>query len=333
MTMERSTEASGGDDELPPQDRSRGAWATVDRIGRTPPALTERFLAAVALAQEVHGHVRRSGTEIPYLAHLLVVTGLVIEDGGDEDQAIAAMLHDAVEDGGGRAMLERIARSFGPGVAAIVEACSDTVDLGEQETWIERKRRYLAHLPEVEDDAILRVALADKVHNARSIVRDYREEGHVLWERFTQKTAREQLCYYGGLLTFFEARRPGPLTEDLLRAVGELSWLVARDDAQRSRRILLWVDPDLQVRQAPSGWIQVRTAGEAVALLDEFPVEVMSFNSPTEASAVVHWLHEQGAEGRDRWPRERIRFHGEDDPDPIDQLIAAIELDHGSAVA
>ena len=77
--------------------------------------------------------MRRSGTEIPYLAHLLVVTGLVIEDGGDEDQAIAAMLHDAVEDGGGRAMLERIARSFGPRVAAIVEACSDTVDLGEQE--------------------------------------------------------------------------------------------------------------------------------------------------------------------------------------------------------
>ena len=106
--------------------------ATVARIGTTPPALTERFLAAVALAQEVHGHVRRSGTEIPYLAHLLVVTGLVIEDGGDEDQAIAAMLHDAVEDGGGRAMLERIARSFGPRVAAVVEACSDTVDVARR---------------------------------------------------------------------------------------------------------------------------------------------------------------------------------------------------------
>ncbi len=333
MTMERSTETPGGEDDLPPQGRSRGAWASVDRIGTTPPALTERFLAAVALAQEVHGHVRRSGTEIPYLAHLLVVTGLVIEDGGDEDQAIAAMLHDAVEDGGGRAMLERIARSFGPRVAAIVEACSDTVDVGEPEAWIERKRRYLAHLPEVEDDAILRVALADKVHNARSIVRDYREEGHALWERFTQKTAREQLSYYGGLLTFFEARRPGPLTEDLLRAVGELSWLVARDDAQRSRRILLWVDPDLQTRQAPSGWIQVRTAGEAVALLDEFAVQVISFNSPAEASTVVHWLHEQGAEGRDRWPHERIRFHGEHDSRAIDRLIAVIELDHGSAVA
>ena len=115
-----------------------------------PPALTERFLAAVALAQKVHGEVRRSGTEIPYLPHLLVVTGLVIEDGGDGDQAIAAMLHDAVEDGGGRPMLERISRSFDAGVAPIVEGCSDTVDLDPSETWIERKRSYLAHLPEIE---------------------------------------------------------------------------------------------------------------------------------------------------------------------------------------
>ncbi len=319
--MERITGALGGEGEL----ASPRPGAAVARIGTTPPALTERFLAAVALAQEVHGHVRRSGTEIPYLAHLLVVTGLVIEDGGDEDQAIAAMLHDAVEDGGGRPMLERIEHSFGPRVAAIVEACSDTVEAAVQETWIERKRRYLSHLPEIEDDAILRVALADKVHNARSIVRDYREEGHALWDRFTQKTAREQLSYYGGLLAFFEARRPGPLTEDLLRAVSELAWLVARDDAGRSEEISLWIDPDLHARQAPEGWIQVRTAGETIALLDEFPVQTLSFNAPTEASAVVHWLHEQDGEGRDRWPRDRIAFHGEHDLRVIDQLIAAIE--------
>jgi (p)ppGpp synthase/HD superfamily hydrolase len=193
------------------------------------PALTTRFLAAMGLAQEVHGHERRTGTEIPYVAHLLVVTGLVIEDGGDEDEAIAALLHDAVEDGGGRALLERIERAFGAHVAAIVEGCSDTVDEGPAESWIERKRRYLAHLPDVTDDAILRVALADKVHNARSIVRDYREEGHALWERFTQKTAGDQLWYYSGLLTFFQERRPGPLTEDLRRAVAELAWLVAQD--------------------------------------------------------------------------------------------------------
>ncbi len=196
-----------------------------------PPALTERFLAAVALAQEVHGDQRRTGTKIPYLAHLLVVTGLVIEDGGDEDQAIAAMLHDSVEEGGGRPMLERIGNEFGRRVSAIVEGCSDSVDSDRIEPWIERKRRYLAHLPAVEDDAILRVALADKDNNARAIVRDYREEGQALWARFPHRTAREQLWYYSRLVDFFDQRRPGPLTEDLRRAVGELAWLVARDQA------------------------------------------------------------------------------------------------------
>jgi (p)ppGpp synthase/HD superfamily hydrolase len=155
----------------------------------------------------------------------------VLEDGGDEDQAIAALLHDSVEDVGGRPLLERIEHSFGPRVAEIVEGCSDSIDGDSDEPWIERKRSYLAHLPDVADDGVLRVALADKVHNARSIVRDYREEGHALWERFTQKTASEQLWYYGGLLDFFEKHRPGPLTEDLRRAVDELRTLVERDEA------------------------------------------------------------------------------------------------------
>jgi (p)ppGpp synthase/HD superfamily hydrolase len=157
-----------------------------------------------------------------------VVTGLVLEDGGDEDQAIAALLHDSVEDGGGRPMLERIERTFGPRVAAIVEGCSDTVEENPEEAWIERKRHYLEHLPEVSDDGVLRVSLADKVHNARSLVRDYRGEGHTLWERFDEKTAENQLWYYGGLLEFFKLRRPGPLTEDLRRAIDELATLVER---------------------------------------------------------------------------------------------------------
>ena len=106
-------------------------------------------------------------------------------------------------------MLERIARTFGPRVAAIVAGCSDTVDGQSTEPWIERKRCYLAHLPAVDDDAILRVALADKVHNARSIVRDYRQEGHLLWSRFRDRSALEEVWYYGGLLEFFDRRRPG----------------------------------------------------------------------------------------------------------------------------
>lgn len=192
-------------------------------------ALTPRFCQAVSLAVEVHDRERRMGTEIPYMAHLLVVTGLVIEDGGDEDEAIAALLHDSVEDGGGRTMLERIRDSFGERVAELVEGCSDTVDGDPSQPWVDRKARYLAHLEDVQDDGILRVSLADKVHNARSIVRDYRASGSPLWERFTQKTAGQQLWYYGGLLELFSRRRPGRLTEDLWRAVGEMSWLVSHD--------------------------------------------------------------------------------------------------------
>ena len=200
-------------------------------MAETAPALTERFLASVAVAEEVHGRLRRTGTEIPYLAHLLVVTGLVLEDGGDEDEAIAGMLHDSVEDGGGRVLLERIARSFGPRVAAIVKGCSDSIDGDPDQPWVERKRRYLEHLPEVRDDGVLRVALADKVHNARSLVRDYRREGDALWERFAEKTADQQFWYYGELVLFFERHRPGPLTEDLRRAVDELATLVASDES------------------------------------------------------------------------------------------------------
>jgi len=294
-----------------------------------PPQLTERFLAGVALAAEVHGQQRRTGTQIPYLAHLLVVTGLVVEDGGDEDQAIAAMLHDAVEDGGGRPMLDRIERSFGPRVAGIVEACSDTVDGGPPEPWIQRKRRYLAHLPEVSDDAVLRVALADKVHNARSIVRDYRQEGHSLWERFTQKTAREQLWYYGGLLAFFQERRPGPLTEDLWRAVGELAWLVARDDARRMLLRRVWLDADLHAGQAPEGWIQARSADEAIQLLQEFTVHELSLAPGPEAEAVIDWLVEHESADRDPWPTERLEFHGEDDHDELNRLALVVEPGQG----
>jgi (p)ppGpp synthase/HD superfamily hydrolase len=190
-----------------------------------PPHLADRFIAAVAFANEVHGSRRRLGTEIPYMAHLLVVTGLVLEDGGDEAQAIAALLHDAVEDGGGHPMLERIRAEFGDEVAAIVEAASDSADPDDRRSWRERKEDYLAHLPEIADDGVLRVVLADKVHNARSIVRDYRAEGDALWSRFTNKTIDDQLWYYHALTEFFAERHPGPLVEDLKRALAELEEL------------------------------------------------------------------------------------------------------------
>jgi (p)ppGpp synthase/HD superfamily hydrolase len=197
---------------------------------KDPPPLTERFLAAVALANELQGRDRRSGTEIPYFAHLLVVTGLVIEDGGDEDEAIAALLHDAVEDGGGQVLLDRITRSFGPHVAGIVERLSDSVEVDPDEPWVDRKARYLGKLETYSDESTLRVALADKVHNARSIVRDYRDKGPILWQRFSPpKTVEQQLWYYGRLVQLFVAKRPGPLTEDLRQAVAQLTAMVAAD--------------------------------------------------------------------------------------------------------
>jgi (p)ppGpp synthase/HD superfamily hydrolase len=208
-------------------------WKRGDRhlraVRASPPPLTDRFLAAVALACETHGDQRRLGTEIPYLAHLLVVTGLVFEDGGDEAEAIAAMLHDAVEDGGGHPMLERIRRDFGDRVADIVEACSDNLDDAAGQPWLARKQRYLEHLSTVTDEAVLRVALADKVHNARSIARDYRAEGHRLWERFHPRTPEAQLWYYERLLELFEQHTEGPLVEDFRHAVDELTELTAAD--------------------------------------------------------------------------------------------------------
>jgi hypothetical protein len=284
----------------------------------------------MSLAMEVHGGQRRAGTEIPYLAHLLVVGGLVIEDGGNEDEAIAALLHDAVEDGGGRPMLEGIGRRFGPDIATIVEGCTDNLDHESDEDWVERKRRYLAHLPAVQDGRVLRVCLADKVHNARSIVRDYRESGSALWERFAQKTARDQLWYYSGLLEYFSACRPGPLTEDLWRAVGELAWLVANDEAQRSDRVRLWLDPDLHNRQAPEEWIQVRTPDEAIQLLEKYPVQAISLDDGGEAPKVITWLAELDAKGGpDRWPSGKISFHGEPAPAAVRQLAAALQAHTG----
>jgi (p)ppGpp synthase/HD superfamily hydrolase len=178
---------------------------------------------------QLEGRERRSGTGMPLLAHLFVVTGLVIEDGGDEDEAIAALLHDSVEDGGGRPVLERIKAGFGARVARMVEELSDTIDGDPGTPWVDMKARYLQQLEGCDDDGTLRVALADKVHNVRAIVRDYSYEGHVIWERFTEKTAQQQLWYSSRLAEFFTSKRPGPLADELRDAVGELAGLIAAD--------------------------------------------------------------------------------------------------------
>jgi hypothetical protein len=256
------------------------------------------------------------------MAHLFAVTGLVLEDGGDETEAIAAMLHDAVEHGGGRPMLARIHRRFGRRVAEIVEGCSDAIDCDPGESWIDRKRRYLAHLAEVSDDAVLRVALADKVHSAACIVRTHRLDGHPS-DGFTQGTTREQLWYFGGLLAFFERSRPGPLTEEFARGVDELVQLVAVEDARRIPWRRLWMDADLYAAPSPDGWIQVRSAAQAIELLDEFNVHEVSLEAGPDADAVIHWLVDRGPDDPRLWPTVWLSFHGAESETWFDRLAWA----------
>lgn len=184
------------------------------------PPLGPRLDDAFALARELHAGQRRKGTDIPYLGHLMAVAALVIEDGGDEDEAVAALLHDAVEDQGGAATLALIRGRFGPRVAAIVEACSDT-DETPKPPWRRRKQAYLAHLrdPELPEGA-LRVSLADKLHNARAILADLRA-GHDVFARFNAPR-RDQAWYYDALATTFAERAPGPMAVELRRVVDEV---------------------------------------------------------------------------------------------------------------
>jgi (p)ppGpp synthase/HD superfamily hydrolase len=142
-----------------------------------------------------------------------------------EDEAIAALLHDAAEDQGGHATLERIREEFGDGVAAIVESCSDS--LGEpRPPWRERKRAYLEHLENEADESALRVSLADKLHNVRTIVVDYRALGEPLWDRFNAERD-DVLAYYRALAGIFSRRMPGALATELTATVEELEGLVA----------------------------------------------------------------------------------------------------------
>ncbi len=181
--------------------------------------LSPRFVDALAYAIEVHAGQSRKGTTVPYVAHVLGVCALVLEDGGGEDEAIAALLHDAVEDGGGQPVLVEIRRRFGERVAGIVWACSDT-DETPKPPWKERKARYIDHVRVAGPDA-RRVSCADKLHNARSILRDYRLEGERLWDRFNAPP-EEQLWYYRSLVEAFQQPGRTPLVDELERVVGQL---------------------------------------------------------------------------------------------------------------
>lgn len=182
-------------------------------------SLTERFDRALAYASEAHRDQVRKGSEVPYVAHLLGVAAIALEAGADEDQSIAALLHDAVEDQGGQARLDDIRERFGDRVARIVSDCSDSDSLPKP-PWETRKQAYIASLEKKSPDSLL-VSLCDKLYNAEAILSDLLVLGDALWERFTGGKAGT-LWYYRELSRAFERLLPGRLSDKLSRLVADM---------------------------------------------------------------------------------------------------------------
>ncbi|HTS34308.1 MAG TPA: HD domain-containing protein [Candidatus Solibacter sp.] len=179
-------------------------------------------MRAFAFAAEKHAGQTRKASSIPYLAHLMGVASLVLEAGGDEDLAIAALLHDVVEDCGGKAMLREVQRKFGRRVAKIVDGCTDSYSV-PKEPWQERKENYISHLKKSDAETRL-VSAADKLNNVRSILSDYREIGEFVWARFNGG-CDGTLWYYRTLRDEFLKDAPNRITRALDLAVNELESL------------------------------------------------------------------------------------------------------------
>lgn len=186
---------------------------------------TEPFMHAFRYAAELHATQRRKGTSVPYIAHLMAVAAIVLENGGNETQLVAAQLHDAIEDQPRSGVTrQEIREQFGPEVLAIVEDCTDA-DTEPKPPWRGRKERYIARLAVAPPEAKL-VSLADKVHNARAILNDFTQIGDEIWKRF--KGGKDgTLWYYRTLADTFTREYPGPLARELESVVSELE-LVAR---------------------------------------------------------------------------------------------------------
>ena len=189
--------------------------------------LSERFEEALRFAIRLHAKQIRKGTTIPYVAHLLSVAGIAIEYGADEDEAIAALLHDAIEDQGGAAIRDEIRQRFGDKVVDIVNGCTDA-EIFPKPPWQARKEAYIAHLRDASPSVRL-VSAADKVHNIQTIIKDYRAIGNTLWGRFTGGK-EGTLWYYRSLVSTFREGGSTPIIEELDRLVTELETLTARKE-------------------------------------------------------------------------------------------------------
>lgn len=183
------------------------------------PKLGTRLQRAFRYAAEKHEGQTRKQTAIPYLSHLMAVASLVLEAGGDEDMAIAALLHDVVEDCGGMPRLREIRRQFGPRVARIVEGCTDSF-VDPKPEWTERKREYLREVKHADAETRL-VSASDKLHNVRTILADYRKDGEAIWTRFSGRK-EGTLWYYRALSDEYQRRNRNRITRELAIAVAEL---------------------------------------------------------------------------------------------------------------
>ena len=175
-----------------------------------------RFDDAFRYAHEIHAAQQRKGTNAPYIGHLMGVASIVLDDGGTEDEAIAALLHDAAEDHGGRERLEDIRARFGDAVARIVEDCTDSWEAVKL-PWAERKQAYVRHARKLPGPS-LRVSAADKVHNAYAILRDLRNLGEKVWDRFSA-APDDVMSYYEGLVRSYREAGGSPLVDELDRIV------------------------------------------------------------------------------------------------------------------
>lgn len=190
-----------------------------------PPALGIRLQRAFQYAAEKHAGQTRKQSAVPYLSHLMAVASLVLEAGGDEDMAIAALLHDVVEDCGGMPRLREVRKQFGPRVAKIVEGCTDSYVEPKPE-WMQRKKDYLREVKHADVETRL-VSASDKLHNVRTILADYRLHGEDIWKRFTGK--REgTLWYYRALSDEYQRRNPNRITRELEIAVAQLELTVGQ---------------------------------------------------------------------------------------------------------
>lgn len=185
--------------------------------------LTDRFADALTFAERQHrGHVRK-GTGFPYVCHLLAVAGCVLESGGDEDEAIAALLHDVVEDTG--VTVGDLRARFGDRVAEIVEGCSDASDPANKPPWQERKMRHVEHVRRATPSTKL-VTAADKLHNLRALLGDHQRLGEALWDRFNAPSKRHILWYYRSMLDAIGHDVPPRLRWELTEGVSALGKIV-----------------------------------------------------------------------------------------------------------